>query len=109
MGDHPAWIPFATDSFGDYLAVDMAPGPNGRPGQVILIGRHQDRGPVYVADSVTELIRAHAEALRLRPASSETTTAGCGSTPATRYQHKRQYDDICTLKVSGWMPARSAG
>ncbi|MER6950676.1 SMI1/KNR4 family protein [Nonomuraea sp. NPDC000554] len=62
--DHPCWIPFATSTGGDFLAVDMAPGPGGRPGQVIRIGRNHDDGPVYVADSVTSLLRRHVDALR---------------------------------------------
>ncbi|MEU6714479.1 SMI1/KNR4 family protein [Nonomuraea sp. NPDC046802] len=64
LSDHPRWIPFATTTLGDFLAVDMAPGPGGRPGQVIRMGLHYDDGPVYVADSVTALLRRHVAALR---------------------------------------------
>ncbi|GAA2381413.1 SMI1/KNR4 family protein [Nonomuraea africana] len=63
VSDHPRWIPFATSTGGDFLAVDMAPGPGGRPGQVIRMGLHHDDGPVYVADSVTSLLRRHVAAL----------------------------------------------
>lgn len=62
--DHPGWIPFATSTGGDFLAVDLAPGPGGRPGQVIRMGLHYDDGPAYVADSVTSLLRQHIAALR---------------------------------------------
>ncbi|MEV0613686.1 SMI1/KNR4 family protein [Nonomuraea sp. NPDC050404] len=62
--DHPRWIPFATSTLGDFLAVDLAPGPEGRPGQVIRMGVHHDDGPLYVADSVTSLLRRHVTALR---------------------------------------------
>ncbi|MEU7834332.1 SMI1/KNR4 family protein [Nonomuraea sp. NPDC049129] len=62
--DHPCWIPFATSTGGDFLAVDLAPGPDGRPGQVIRMGTHHDEGPVYVADSVTSLLRRHVTALQ---------------------------------------------
>ncbi len=100
VGDHSAWIPFATDTFGDYLAVDMAPGPNGRPGQVILIGRHQDAGPIYVAESVTELIRSHADALRSdRIERDEDGHLWINSGDA--YHHQRRYDDVGRLTVSG--------
>ena len=34
----PAWLPFAADGAGNGLAVDLAPGPDGRPGQVIGFG-----------------------------------------------------------------------
>ena len=39
---HPAWIPLARDWGGNNLAVDLAPGPNGKWGQVILFGRDYD-------------------------------------------------------------------
>lgn len=40
---HPAWIPLVRDWGGNNLAVDLAPGPAGRWGQVILFGRDYDR------------------------------------------------------------------
>ncbi|MBB5781871.1 SMI1/KNR4 family protein [Nonomuraea jabiensis] len=60
--DRDGWIPFADGGNNEYLAVDMDPGPGGRPGQVIRIGLRRD-GPTYVADSVTSLLRRHVEAL----------------------------------------------
>lgn len=39
---HPAWIPLARDWGGNYLAVDLAPGPNGTWGQIIIFGRDYD-------------------------------------------------------------------
>lgn len=39
---HPAWIPLARDWGGNNLAVDLAPGPKGQWGQVILFGRDYD-------------------------------------------------------------------
>ncbi|MDT0347622.1 SMI1/KNR4 family protein [Streptomyces litchfieldiae] len=62
-GGHPAWLPFATGEDGNYLAVDLSPARNGRPGQVIRIGRDYDRGPAYVADSVTSLLGRYLELL----------------------------------------------
>lgn len=50
---HPGWLPFATWFDGNFLAVDLAPAANGRPGQVIEVGRDFDVGPRYVASSVT--------------------------------------------------------
>ncbi|MFI0454357.1 TPR end-of-group domain-containing protein [Actinomadura sp. 6N118] len=60
--DRAGWIPFADAGNNDYLAVDMDPGPGGRPGQVIRIGLRRSH-PAYVADSVTSLLRRHVEAL----------------------------------------------
>ncbi|NUP39190.1 MAG: SMI1/KNR4 family protein [Streptomyces sp.] len=57
------WIRFAFDTGGNWLAVDMDPGPKGRPGQVIAVGVDYTRGPAYVADSVTTFLRRLVEAL----------------------------------------------
>ncbi|MFE7233612.1 SMI1/KNR4 family protein [Streptomyces sp. NPDC057596] len=62
-GGHPGWIRFASGEDGNYLAVDMAPARDGRPGQVIATGRDYDDGPVYVADSLTSLLGQHLELL----------------------------------------------
>ncbi|KAH6892324.1 hypothetical protein B0T10DRAFT_528143 [Thelonectria olida] len=39
---HPGWIPLVRDWGGNNLAVDLAPGPNGQWGQIILFGRDYD-------------------------------------------------------------------
>ncbi|RAH68208.1 SMI1/KNR4 family protein [Aspergillus aculeatinus CBS 121060] len=39
---HPAWIPLARDWGGNHIAIDLAPGPAGKWGQVILFGRDYD-------------------------------------------------------------------
>ncbi|KAJ5610101.1 hypothetical protein N7510_006820 [Penicillium lagena] len=39
---HPAWIPMARDWGGNHLAIDLAPGPAGKWGQVIIFGRDYD-------------------------------------------------------------------
>ncbi|KAI0999568.1 Glucan synthesis regulatory protein [Podosphaera aphanis] len=39
---HPAWIPLIRDWGGNNLAIDLAPGPAGKWGQVILFGRDYD-------------------------------------------------------------------
>ena len=39
---HPAWIPLVRDWGGNNLAVDLAPGPTGKWGQIILFGRDYD-------------------------------------------------------------------
>ncbi|MFK4271497.1 SMI1/KNR4 family protein [Streptomyces milbemycinicus] len=57
------WIRFAFDTGGNWLAVDMDPGPNGRPGQIIAVGVDYTEGPTYVADSVTTFLRRLVEAL----------------------------------------------
>jgi len=39
---HPSWISLARDWGGNNIAIDLAPGPNGKWGQVILFGRDYD-------------------------------------------------------------------
>ncbi|KAG9250887.1 uncharacterized protein F5Z01DRAFT_677383 [Emericellopsis atlantica] len=39
---HPRWIPLARDWGGNNLAVDLAPGPKGKWGQIIIFGRDYD-------------------------------------------------------------------
>ena len=39
---HPGWIPVARDWGGNNIAIDLAPGPMGKWGQVILFGRDYD-------------------------------------------------------------------
>jgi cell wall assembly regulator SMI1 len=39
---HPAWIPLVRDWGGNNLAVDLAPGPTGHWGQIIMFGRDYD-------------------------------------------------------------------
>lgn len=39
---HPGWIPLARDWGGNCLAVDLAPGPAGKWGQIIVMGRDYD-------------------------------------------------------------------
>ena len=42
----PGWIPLTDDSGGNYIAVDLNPGPKGRRGQVIIFGRDDQFHPV---------------------------------------------------------------
>lgn len=39
---HPGWIPLVRDWGGNNIGIDLAPGPNGRWGQVIMFGRDYD-------------------------------------------------------------------
>lgn len=52
---HPRWVPLATSHDGNFLAVDLAPGPRGAVGQVINAGRDEEISYV-LATSVTELL-----------------------------------------------------
>jgi cell wall assembly regulator SMI1 len=42
---HPAWIPFAKDSGGNLLCLDLDPGPHGTFGQVLRFERGMGPGP----------------------------------------------------------------
>lgn len=52
---HPAWIPLFTDSNGNYIGLDIAPGEAGQVGQLINFGLDEyDR--IVIANSTTEFI-----------------------------------------------------
>ncbi|KAK5654851.1 hypothetical protein OQA88_6887 [Cercophora sp. LCS_1] len=59
---HPAWIPLVRDWGGNNLAVDLAPGPKGVWGQIILFGRDYDTKYV-VARSWSSLLSIVADDL----------------------------------------------
>lgn len=61
---HPAWIPLAKDWEGNNIAIDLAPGPKGRWGQVILFGRDFDRKYV-IASSWAAFLATFADDLEL--------------------------------------------
>ncbi|KAJ5231998.1 Glucan synthesis regulatory protein [Penicillium chermesinum] len=53
---HPAWIPLARDWGGNHLAIDLAPGPAGKWGQVIIFGRDYDcNGRAHVDEETNEM------------------------------------------------------
>ncbi|GMG42352.1 unnamed protein product [Ambrosiozyma monospora] len=52
---NPNWIPIVKDNGGNNIALDLAPGPRGRYGQVILYGRDFDT-KFLVANSFTEFL-----------------------------------------------------
>jgi cell wall assembly regulator SMI1 len=60
------WIPISDDAGGNHIAVDLAPGPNGKRGQIIVCGRDDTFHPVlardwaqFLADIATELERGN--------------------------------------------------
>lgn len=52
---HRGWVPIARDLYGNLLGLDMAPGPAGCVGQIILYGRDFDT-KIVVASSFQELV-----------------------------------------------------
>jgi cell wall assembly regulator SMI1 len=43
VASDPGWVPFSDDSGGNFLGIDLAPGPKGTLGQVISFGRDEDK------------------------------------------------------------------
>lgn len=52
---HRGWVPFGDAAGGNYIAVDLAPGPAGTVGQVINIGQNEEVRFV-LADSIAEFV-----------------------------------------------------
>ena len=61
---HPAWIPLVTDNAGNHIGVDLAPGPKGTYGQVIMFGREFDV-KFAIADNWGEFLLAFANDLEI--------------------------------------------
>lgn len=60
---NPAWVPFAEDSGGNLICLDLAPGPRGRVGQVIYL--EQVEGPLASPyGSFDEWLRAYRDGLQ---------------------------------------------
>lgn len=60
---HKGWIPFAEDSGGNKLCIDMAPGPKGKKGQVLQM--ELGAGPFSTEyDSFLEYMEHYLEALK---------------------------------------------
>ncbi|WP_369370344.1 SMI1/KNR4 family protein [Promicromonospora sp. Populi] len=52
----PLWFPVGTDGAGNVYAADLAPGPNGHPGQVVLLDHELHAGATYRAESLAALL-----------------------------------------------------
>lgn len=52
---HRGWIPIAKDLYGNMIGLDLAPGPAGIRGQIILYGRDFDT-KIVIASSLQELL-----------------------------------------------------
>lgn len=48
-----SWVPFADDGGGNHYCVDLAPGPQGRRGQVVLVHHEDTVGAAWVASSIS--------------------------------------------------------
>lgn len=62
---HSLWLPISSDSAGNYLCLDLDPGPRGAPGQVVLWWHEQRRAQVRAA-SFAALLATYVEALERR-------------------------------------------
>ncbi|EDM80445.1 glucan synthase 1-related protein [Plesiocystis pacifica SIR-1] len=60
----PQWVPLAQDGCGNEYCYDLAPGPNGRVGQIIAMEFQDGQGP-YLArwSGLEDMLRAHLSAL----------------------------------------------
>ncbi|CUM53201.1 KNR4/SMI1-like protein 2 [Debaryomyces fabryi] len=52
---HRGWIPFVKDFCGNQIAIDLAPGPQGHWGQIIIFGRDYDT-KLVIASNLQEFI-----------------------------------------------------
>lgn len=54
--DPSTWVPFADDGGGNQYCVDLAPGPQGHRGQVVLVHHEDTVGAAWVAPSISSFL-----------------------------------------------------
>ncbi|WP_423462794.1 SMI1/KNR4 family protein [Promicromonospora sp. MS192] len=74
----PLWFPVGTDGAGNVYAVDLAPGPAGHLGQVVLLDHEVRAGATYRAESLAALLVGRVAP----PDRPERTTDAGGASPA---------------------------
>lgn len=89
------WIPFAEDYGGNFLALDLMPGPNGQYGQIITLDRDSDE--VFVLtdsiDGLLELFLQHIKAGLIK-------TEGAGDSTSLYWHSGHLFNDLPELAVS---------
>ncbi len=60
---HRGWIPFAEDSAGNLMCIDLAPGPRGRAGQLVAFERQENVGPLWQQGTFRGWLRAFRDGL----------------------------------------------
>ncbi|KAI9677633.1 MAG: Cell wall assembly regulator [Caeruleum heppii] len=112
---HPGWIPLARDWGGNNLAVDLAPGPMGKWGQVIIFGRDYDCKCVVarswsaflatVADDLGgEKVYVDEETQELKLREFKTTTVEPGYLDILRWRMDQKYGRKGPKRRSGMHP-----
>lgn len=95
----PLWFPVGTDGAGNVYAVDLAPGPRGHLGQVVLLDHEVRAGAVYRAESLAELLVARGPAEAPGPPE--------GSGPAA--EAAAGEPEFLALDPAGWTERLDAG
>ena len=58
---NPRWIPLVEERTGNYAAIDLLPGENGRAGQIIYFGADESLSLRVIATDLTDLLRRQRE------------------------------------------------
>lgn len=58
---NPPWIPLVEERTGNYAAIDLLPGENGRAGQIIYFGADESLSLRVIATDLTDLLRRQRE------------------------------------------------
>ncbi|MFT3887961.1 MAG: SMI1/KNR4 family protein [Arachnia sp.] len=64
----PAWVPLGDDWGGNYFVSDLAPGPNGRIGQILFVDHEESSGASWVAPSLTAFLANPPSSYEMPPA-----------------------------------------
>lgn len=93
------WVPFADDGGGNQYCVDLAPGPRGHHGQVVLVHHEDTVGAAWVAPSISGFLTGTAVAaptpqespLRLMRVPTPATQTG---RLAARFRRRTPFDGV---------------
>ncbi|WP_157237270.1 SMI1/KNR4 family protein [Promicromonospora sukumoe] len=101
----PLWFPVGTDGAGNVWAADLAPGPEGHLGQIVLLDHEQRAGATYRAESLAALLvgrRAEAGGSTSRQPEDEPAGAGAGPHPPSD-------SEFLSLDPAAWAERLDAG
>ncbi|MFD6999862.1 SMI1/KNR4 family protein [Streptomyces mirabilis] len=98
----PGWIVFGDKGGGDRIAVDLAPGPRGHAGQIIMLDHEQDVGGDLLADSLTDLVSNGLGEGRQSPRGDQPPAVAWVNTGSLSSVEAAVHPDLEVLSIGVW-------
>lgn len=108
----PAWVPLGDDWGGNYYVCDLAPGPNGRIGQILFVDHETSSGATWLAPSLTAFLTGPSAGTARQPdpgalsvrIGNHTRTTAADVTAATEVLHINKVDAPVDLRYFAGHP-----